>query len=460
MCPKVVQTAGINAIELRSWTTDHSRSVSNDLDLMRQTQSWSGETLFEYQNAMLRQMVRYAYREVPFYHRLYDEHGVDISGIHTVDDLPKLPIITKSDVHQHAEDLVPRRWVRYRRSSTGGTTGKPLEVRLSQHCYSISRAAQLLRNEWAGHRHEMIARFVGDRPVSGCSDQHLERRSYVYNRLIFPSYCISPRTFPKIMDTLTQHGVQFIQCYPSAGFILAKLLELNDRRYPLKALLYSSEPLHDHQLRLFEERFQSKAYGFYGQAEGILFAMQCEQGCYHLASTDGIMEVVSGDEVVSPGEKGHTVGTTLCNCAMPLIRYRLDDFTGFQGEECECGRCTPTIYPIETRSNDLVVTPSGRILPPGVFGSPKVATPNIVESQIIQRTIDQVIVRVVPTEEFTDADELVILNAYQARLGDGMSVKVEKVDGIHQTSSFKKRWVVSELSEDVFERAMKENKAS
>jgi len=89
-----------------------------------------------------------------------------------------------------------------------------------------------------------------------------------------------------------------------------------------------------------------------------------------------------------------------------------------------------------------------------------VATPNIVESQIIQRTIDQIIVRVVPTEEFTDADESVILNAYKARLGDGMSVRVEKVDGIHQTSSFKKRWIVSELSEDVFEWAMRENKAS
>lgn len=434
--------------------------MSADLDLMRQAQSWSEDTLIEHQNAMLRRMVRYAYREVPFYHRLYDEHGIDVSGIRTVDDLPKLPIITKSDVDKHAEDLVPRRWVRYRTSSTSGTTGKPLKIRLSNHCYSISRAAQLLRNEWAGHRGEMVARFVGDRPVGSCSDHHLERRSYVNNRLIFPSYCISARTLPKIMDTLTKHRIQFVQCYPSTVFILAKLLELNDRRFPLKALLYGAEPLHDHQLRLLEDRFQTKAYGFYGQAEAVLFAMQCEQGCYHLASTDGIMEVVSGDEVVSPGEKGLAVGTTLCNYAMPLIRYQLDDYTGFRREECECGRGTPTIYPIETRTNDLVVTPSGMILPPGVFGGPMVATPNIVESQIIQRAIDQVIIRVVPTEKFTDADESLILNACQERLGDGMSVKVEKVDGIHHTTSFKKRWIVSELSKDVLERTMRENKAS
>jgi phenylacetate-CoA ligase len=460
LCPRSVQTLGINAAELRTWSTDHSRSVNDDLDLMRRAQSWNEDDLFEYQSSMLRRMVRYAYQEVPFYHRLYKEHGVDVSSIRTVKDLPKLPVVTKSDVYRHAEDFVPRKPIRYRRSTTGGTTGIPLEVRLSHRCYSISRAAQLLRDEWAGHHGEMMARFVGDRPVSGCGDQHLERRSYVNNRLIFPPYCISPRTFPRIMNTLTKHEVQFIQCYPSAGYILAKLLELDDRRFPLKALLYGSEPLYDHQLKLFEDRFQTKVFGFYGQAEAVIFAMQCERGCYHLAAVDGIMEVVSGDEAVSSGERGHTVGTTLCNFAMPLIRYRLDDYTGFRGEGCECGRGTPTIYPVETRSNDLLVTPSGRILPPIVFGGPILATPNIIESQVVQKAIDRFVVRVVPTEKYTDADETLLLNAYRERLDDGISISIEKVDSIHHSSSFKKRWAISELNEDVFERAMKENKAS
>jgi phenylacetate-CoA ligase len=174
-----------------------------------------------------------------------------------------------------------------------------------------------------------------------------------------------------------------------------------------------------------------------------------------MTSLDGIMEIVdrSHNQVVK-GEKGFTICSTLHNFSMPLIRYALNDYTGIKNDECSCGRTLPLIFPVETKIEDFVVTPTGKIISPSIFTFPLKDMKNIIETQIIQKSIDELIVKIVKSEKFSVSDEKQFLDRFLAIVGNEMNVKIQYVDKIFQTGNFKKRFVVNEIDNylgDIFE---------
>ena len=49
------------------------------------------DELIYLQNTALRKLVRYAYKTVPFYKKLYDDHGLYPDDIQSVEDIIKIP---------------------------------------------------------------------------------------------------------------------------------------------------------------------------------------------------------------------------------------------------------------------------------------------------------------------------------------------------------------------------------
>lgn len=216
--------------------------------------------------------------------------------------------------------------------------------------------------------------------------------------------------------------------------------------------------MYEHQRKTIEERFECKAFGFYGQAEVLVSAVECpEGGHYHLTMLDGILEIMDRNgEPVESGEKGFVVATSLHNKAMPLIRYRLGDYTGYMEENCDCKIKLPCIYPVEAKNDDFVITPSGRTLSPSIFTFPLKYSHGIIEAQIIQSKADEVILRIVKDEErYTEKDEKELLNSIKGILDPDMEVKIEYTKEIHQTRTFKKRFVISHLSKEVMEKVLR-----
>src|SRR5690606_35670462 len=111
----------------------------------------------------------------------------------------------------------------------------------------------------------------------------------------------------------------------------------------------------------------AKFFGFYGQAEEIISAVECKNGNYHLTMIDGITEIIRNDDPVTYGEKGVVIASSLHNYSMPLIRYALNDYTGLKEGDCECGCSIPMIYPIETKLEDFIITPDGKIISPSLL---------------------------------------------------------------------------------------------
>ncbi|MBE0518141.1 MAG: hypothetical protein IH630_02805 [Thermoplasmata archaeon] len=105
---------------------------------------WKGyASLKEEQDASLWKLVSFAYENVPYYHRLFKGLGLKPEDVKKVEDLQKLPVLTKEIIKRNWDDLRPvnLRDIRYADKATGGSTGTPLEYRMSKRELENVRAS-------------------------------------------------------------------------------------------------------------------------------------------------------------------------------------------------------------------------------------------------------------------------------------------------------------------------------
>ena len=149
--------------------------------------------------------------------------------------------------------------------------------------------------------------------------------------------------------------------------------------------------------------------------------------------------------MISMGGMGWVVGTSLWNGGMPLLRYRLSDTTRKLTGPCSCGRGLARIANITTKAEDIILTPDGRYVSPSVITHPFKPFDEILKSQVIQVATDEVVVRLVVSRRFTDAQRAELLEGLRIRLGQGMKLTTEIVDEIPPEPSGKFRWVISRV---------------
>jgi phenylacetate-CoA ligase len=235
--------------------------------------------------------------------------------------------------------------------------------------------------------------------------------------------------------------------YPSTLFILAHYVVNQGIELPLAAVFSSSETLHQVQRDTIQMAFGCTPFDFYGHAERTIFATECEyHDGKHLAEEYGYTEVVDEEGFpVSEGKFGYLTGTTLHNTAMPLIRYRTGDLSAIRREPCPCGRTLIRIESVATKAEDIVVTPDGRMIPPSVLTHPFKPFPQILKSQLIQTRLDHMLVKIVPSPDFTPTHAQILTREIATRLGPGVEIELQLVDAIPQEGSGKFRWIISQV---------------
>ena len=107
----------------------YGSSVHTRLKEFRRYDSMSEEQLAAIQNAKLRKLVKHCFETVPYYTRIFNQLGLKPEDIQTRADLQKLPILTKQMIRDNYQDLISTVTPSSRliRSSTGGSTGTPLQ---------------------------------------------------------------------------------------------------------------------------------------------------------------------------------------------------------------------------------------------------------------------------------------------------------------------------------------------
>ncbi|TVP44896.1 MAG: phenylacetate--CoA ligase family protein, partial [Gemmatimonadales bacterium] len=405
-----------------------------------------------HQDARLREIVSVAGQRSPYYRELFDDLGIKPSDIRQVSDLTALPLLEKETVRTEGARLLTRTrpalgWVH---GHTSGTTGSPLGLWYDRGTCIATNAVDLQQKAWGGRPGQAwIGMFLG-RVVVPMAQQAppFWRRNRVQRQVWFSTFHLEERFLVSYVDYIRRSGLTFLEGYPSTLFILAQHLARRNETLEMESVFTSSETLHPIQKALIEDRFRCSIHDFYGHAERAIFGIECEQHAgKHIAEDYGYVEVVdaSGDPVPD-GEWGYLVGTSLHNRAMPMIRYRTSDVSRILLEPCACGRTSRRIADVATKAEDLIVTPSGRMISPSSLTHPFKPFSTLEKSQVIQERQDLILVRLVASSSFSDEDLESLRIGLVERVGPGITIRFEMVDDIPRETSGKFRWVISKVS--------------
>lgn len=348
------------------------------------------------------EIFRRAYDKSPFYHKLYTEEGIRKEDITCLEDIKKLPVITKDMVKKHADEMltVPR-W-QVIRANTSGTTGTPLKIYESWPSIWWTQAYTYCSRKRDG--------FTYGQPLVSLRG-HLNRNQtslkiHLSNTLFLSSYNINSNTVEQYYKKIVMFQPIAIEGYPSSLYSLALFLKDAELELNIPITFTSSETLLDYQRDLIEERLGTEIYDRYSMTERTIFLVESHNHAgYYEAPGFSINEYIDDGEIC----------TSLINDAFPLIRYRSNDI--MEIEEATDENPQIVVKRVNGRKEDYLHCKDGsRILRLDfIFKGVK----HVKMSQLVQDKEGVLSVRVVPEKDFTDDDRNRIEQNIIARIGAG-----------------------------------------
>ena len=321
------------------------------------------------QSEKLVKQVKHVYDNVPYYRNLMDEKGVKPEDIKGIEDLHKLPFLTKADLRdaypygllaKPLEDCV-------RIHSTSGTTGRRVVAFYTQHDVDL----------WD----DCCARAI---VATGSDKKDVCQVAYGYGLftggfgLNGGAHKVGCLTLPmssgntdRQIQFMTDLGATILCCTPSYAAYIGETLKEQGYKpedIPLKAGIFGAEPWTEEMRKSIEETLGIKAYDIYGLTEstGPGVAFECsEQTGMHVNEDHFYAEIIDPDtgEVLPEGEKGELVFTSLDKEAFPLLRYRTRDICVLSRKKCSCGRTLVKMAKPMGRTDDMLIIRGVNVFP-------------------------------------------------------------------------------------------------
>ncbi|MFC2046293.1 phenylacetate--CoA ligase family protein [Chloroflexota bacterium] len=414
---------------------------------LEKSQWYSPERIRELQEKKLRRLVRHAYDHVPYYRRVFGERGLGPDDILTVEDLTKLPILTKKEARRQFPDQITADNCTerdYLRLHSSGSTGEPLHFHLSREGHDARLAAMFRYWRAAGYD-------FGQPWVRAGHHAHTRSADRATDRLVRCTYLqfreANERELLAQLDAIRKARPVMIRTYASAAYLFARTARDNGiKDIRVKATICTGSVLYDHYRQLIESQFKGPVYDVYG-GEGMIIAGQFECGSYHIHAEGVIAEFLKPDgTAVGPGELGSIVLTNLNNHAMPFIRYEIGDLGVTSNTICTCGRGLPVLDSIVGRDSGIVVAPNGRYLTVHFFNDIFRST-NVVQFQIVQNEPERIELKLVRGDQFSRADKEYIIQAMRAGGGTAFKVEMTFVEAIPPAPSGKRLLILSKVGQ-------------
>lgn len=325
-----------------------------------EVESKSREEMKKLQLERLQAVVNYAYENVSYYKKRFDEQGVKPQDIKTLEDIQKLPFTTKDDLraaYPFGMFAVPQREIVEVHTSSG-TTGKP----------TVSGYTRKDLETWS----EVMARGL---TMFGVDEDDIIQNTHGYGLFTggfgvhYGAQNIGATVIP-ISTGQTRRQIEIMKDFqtsvlivtPSYGLYLAEVAEeegVTPDDLNLKSIGFGAEMWTEEMRQELQKRFNAPAYNIYGLTEimGPGIALECPvQDGLHVMEDHFYPEIIDSEtqEVLDDGEKGELVLTNLTREGMPIIRFRTKDVTSLQREPCSCGRTMVKMDRITGRTDDML----------------------------------------------------------------------------------------------------------
>lgn len=348
--------------------TNSERIMAMSKYYQERIETASREQIKQWQSERLVKTVKRVYENVEYYRNKMDEKGVKPEDIKSVDDLYKLPFLTKDDLREaYPYGLVAAPLSDcVRIQSTSGTTGRRVVAFYTQHDLDLWEDCCARAITAAGGTKDDVCQvsygyglFTGGSGLNG--------GSHKVGCLTLP---MSSGNTDRQIQFMTDLGATILCCTPSYAAYLAE--SINERglrdKIKLKAGIFGAEAWTEEMRQDIQNKLGIKAYDIYGLTEisgpGVAFECSAQTGM-HINEDHFIAEVINPEtgEVLPEGEKGELVFTSITKEAFPLLRYRTRDICILSREKCSCGRTFVKMTKPMGRSDDMLIVKGVNVFP-------------------------------------------------------------------------------------------------
>ena len=425
--------------------------------ILQKTQWYDRRNLERLQKKNLRLLIKHAYDTVPYYNKIFRERGLYPSDIRNVEDLVKLPILTKTAVRKNLRALVSRSYpakklIRY----TSGGSGDQLRFYITKDQLSWEVAAEYRAYEWAGSRRGDSCFLFWGSPIDMSKRKSIQWQlgMNLERTHIIDTFALSNEALSRSASLLELHNPSVIRGYSSSIYLMAKyLIENGIKSVRPRTVLTTAEALSSHMRETIEEAFSCSVFDFYGSREIGSLAAECkEHSGYHISAENVAIEFVNSGEHVAAGEKGTVLLTSLRNFGMPFIRYQIGDVAVPSGDSCGCGRGLPLMQQIEGRVSDFLALYDNRldrIIPVGpvyiILNNAMIHVP-LQSVRIYQENLNSFLINAVKDKAFSDKDADRLITFLRSYLGQSVNIKIEFADYLPPAPSGKRPTFISKIN--------------
>jgi len=422
---------------------------------IRRTQWLSNDEIREFQKGKLQNILTFAGQHVPYYRELFGKIGISTKSGFTIEDLNKIPQLTKNVIRREGSRLVSENLNGNGLigNSTSGSTGEAIRFFTDYRSKAYRSAAGIRSNEWTGWR-------LGDRQVRLWGAPLDERfatgirgklHGYVSSNRFLSSFELSPSRMDDYIASILDFKPVLLIAYPGPLEVFSDHCMDRGVRFPsLRGIVSSAETLWPHQRTKVEQTLGIKIFDRYGSREVGQICSECDaHDGMHISADRVVVEIVDENGQPSPpNESGRILVTDLDNYGMPMIRYDIGDRAfPLETKFCDCGRGLPKLKKIEGRTLEIVRTRDNKSIG-GTFWTLLLRSRDgIKQFQVVQKNLDGVTIRIVCDSDLDGA----VLEYFTSRIhetcGRGFKVDFERTETIDLTQSGKQRLIVSHVNE-------------
>ncbi|MBS6501050.1 MAG: phenylacetate--CoA ligase family protein [Clostridium sp.] len=414
--------------------------------ILNEYEKWDERRILDFQTQEFIKIINHAYENIEFYKELYDKNNIDINSIKSLDDIKKLPIITKEDVKSNIDKFLDKNINKNKvfETYTGGTTSTPMRF----YNTKITNEREKAVYNWIWNKFGY--KGVGKEAcliLRGNTDNDFDLYKYdAFNKYyIVNPINIDDKKIANIINLIYEKRIKIIQAYPSLIYLIAKYVDTNNLYSKVKSvsnIFCSSEKMYVFQRKLINKAFKCKLVDYYGHNERTTL-FYYDNNKYIEVPTYGITEVLdeTGNSVEN-NERGYIVGTAINNYAFPLIRYNTKD-------SCillEKNNGHILISDIDGRAGDFLVTSSGKYYSPTNLEFAIDKIDNFKDVQIVQNDYNNVDILIVPDKNYCSEDGKAFKRELEKIVDDEMNFHIKIVNKIDKSKNSKSRFVISMIN--------------
>jgi phenylacetate-CoA ligase len=432
------------------------RHILERMEDLNRIQWLSRDELLALQRAKLQSIVEYANQYVPYYQRVFKEEGFHPEDLRQdLTYINKIPFLTKTIIRNNWNDMLttePERRRRMSKLNTSGSTGEPLVFMQDSYFQDYTTAETQHHMSWIGWNFGDQHAWVYIAPPKPTLKEKVRAQiaDWAWNRFQLNACSMNEEAMIAFAKHLQLQKPKLLWCCTSSLYHFARFIRTSPYLgITFDGIFTTAEVLLPAVRQYIEETFQCKLFNRYGTMElgGVACECQAHTG-YHVSVDNNYIEILNNGFPTQADHVGDIIVTNLNNRAMPFIRYSLGDAGAWHvGENCPCGRSAPMLSVIEGRITEMFQTRDGHFVRAGFSGGFSCLThPAIKQFQVIQKSLDQMVMRLVPDGEVPESVLDEIRRTIQDTFGNNVGVDFEFLHKIPLLPSGKHQYAISELN--------------